>query len=144
MAHELARRRVRGLAAGASHDERKARSIASTNTRSTHVAKAGSARSAGRSRLGKDNTDCRIGTLSKLSDGREQATRFVDALIQSWDENSDIAQSFAELMLLCCQLYSLADQPETARTLAVRTLARAELVASAEQRAALKRFASGR
>ena len=83
-------------------------------------------------------------SLSKLSDGRDEATRIVDALIQSWGENSDITQSYAELMLLRCELHAHNGESAAARTLAVRTLARAELIASAEQSAALKRFASKR
>ncbi len=83
-------------------------------------------------------------TLAKASEGRDEAVTIVEALTQLWGEKPEIAQSYAELMLLRCELHAHNGETAAARALAARTLARPELVASAEQSAALKRFADER
>ena len=82
--------------------------------------------------------------LAKLSDGRDEATRIVDALIQRWGESPDIARDYAELMLLRCDLHSYAKETIAARVLATATLAKPELIASDEQRSALQHYAATR
>ena len=84
------------------------------------------------------------GALLQLPDGRDEATQIADLLIESWQDNPQIAREVARLMLIRCELYSAAGNVAAARSLAAATLARPELVASVEQRATLARFAADR
>jgi len=80
--------------------------------------------------------------LSRLPDGREEATRLTEDLILRWSSNADIERDYAELMLLRCDLHAQDRDYASARALATTTLARPGLVASSEQIDLLTRHAS--
>jgi eukaryotic-like serine/threonine-protein kinase len=82
-------------------------------------------------------------SLSKLIDGRKEASQILDALILRWGEKNDIVNDYAHLMLLRCDVYAANGERAAARALAVATLARADLIVNTERRAALQRHASG-
>lgn len=79
--------------------------------------------------------------LSKLDDGRDDATHIIDALIAQWGETPEAAGEYAQMILLRCELYSAAGETDAARHLAWAALNRPQLVATAEQRVALEQFA---
>ena len=79
--------------------------------------------------------------LAKTRDTQAEAVGIVDGLIERWRNNPDIESDYAELMLLRCDLYAANGNFSAARTLAVETLQRPQLVASAERTSALKRHA---
>ncbi len=81
--------------------------------------------------------------LSRLPEGREEATRVADALIAAWRDDARVARNQARLILLRCQLHLAAGEKDAARTLAVATLARTELAVTDEQRTALEQCAAG-
>jgi eukaryotic-like serine/threonine-protein kinase len=82
--------------------------------------------------------------LSRLPDGRAEAMRLLDVLIQRWTGNPDIERDYADLVLLRCDLYADNHDLASARTLAVSALARPGLVATDDQTERLTGHASAR
>jgi eukaryotic-like serine/threonine-protein kinase len=83
-------------------------------------------------------------SLSHLSDGRDEAIHITDRLIKDWRGKPETAAEYAQLMLLRCELHTAEGEAQAAKKLATETLAKPDLVATPEQRAALRRFVSGK
>ena len=77
--------------------------------------------------------------LARLDDGRAEATAIADELLAGWSDRPEFAARLATLVLLRCGLYAKGDA--AAQTLARATLARPDLVVTAEERANLQRYA---
>ena len=80
--------------------------------------------------------------LSRLADTRGEATQLVDALVARWADKEEIANDYAELMLLRCDLNE--GNRGSARELALSTLKRPGLIATPEQLQTLKHHAESR
>lgn len=80
-------------------------------------------------------------SLSHMADRHDEAVQLLDTLIARWGGKDEIAQDYAELMLLRCDLYADKRDHEAARALATQTLQHAGLIVTAERAAALRRHA---
>jgi serine/threonine-protein kinase len=76
--------------------------------------------------------------LSKTGDGQTEAADILDTLIAQWRDKPEIAEDYAQLMLLRCDLYAAKRDFAAARTLATQTLQHPGLIASAQQTTALQ------
>ncbi|MDZ4814481.1 MAG: tetratricopeptide repeat protein, partial [Pseudomonadota bacterium] len=80
-------------------------------------------------------------SLSHVDDGRAEAAQISDDLIARWSGNPEIVERYSSLILLRCRLHIDTGAIAAANSLAQRALARPDLQASVEERAALEGFA---
>lgn len=80
--------------------------------------------------------------LEKSGGNRSEAATIADQLLARWTGKPQIAENYAELVLLRCRLYAADGKNQPARDLAHKTLAQSNLVATATERNTLEQFAA--
>ena len=77
--------------------------------------------------------------LAQTRAGRDEAAAIADDLLARWTGKPQVAERYAALVLVRCQLHQAAGEEDAAAALARSALARAELVAEPSTRDALQR-----